>query len=646
MFDDMFIDLPEQEAEAAGPCPKGKTWDPVSKRCVDQLPEVKIYEPEVTIQYGTTSKGANMATEDKGLKLYDANRQWISERQKEVDELDIQYAKQIFTKLNRLPLINNKQVSLSELSTAMSDSKKRQQIMDQALKLGEDPTLDPETRWSLIENHIKSTFLAGEMLEGNRRINEDMLKAARVVDAANAGAYTTSLGGRNHASLLFRSNGTLKTKDEYDKDLNAARAAFIAKGIEQWEKENPYPQYGPTYIQRTDMPNPMRGSFYTDEKGRIRELDPRPKAIHSQEGWIQGRDMQYKILANTFNGFKYKDEKMDPSYENVYNSILTHYNSGYDPTNLGPNSPRKLSADIEGKFKGNKGGMLHSATMSVDFDFSKSSIKADKVIENTQTGEVNLQRGVTVLRTGAQSFIDLLKVSSTNPDKVIISAGGVSESVPSSSDSKGKSIIQALVDEVISKHDKGSKLIPRGSITFQGITGGDEKYHAYHVKMDRRFWGHRQFSGKGKVAHDDDNDKADDELINEGFTIYVPADLSSRKIKSLGGMYKKASTVSAAEGLLTWKNEVPIEVPESGKIHLIKDEKTGEITINSYLLNLNRQGRYDTTFLPTQSKVFKADAAIDLDAIIQRNMEIFKQNYMLNQQKKQTLASPGKIGNE
>jgi len=654
MLDDMFIDLPEEET--AGPCPKGKTWDPITKQCIDLLPEVKIYSPEVLIQYGSTSEGANMVAKDKGLKLYDANTQWISERQKEMDELDIKYAKNIFTQLNRVPTVDNKQISLAELSTAMSDVKKRKAIMDQALKLNEDPTLDADTRWSLIENHIKSTFLAGEILEGTKRMNEDMAKAASAVDAINGGSDTwiSTLGGRNHAALLFRSNGTLKTKAEYERDLKAAHAAFVGKGIEQWEKEHPMPENAPMYIQRSDMPNPMATygrQFVKDKNGKIIELDSRPKAINSMEGWWQARGLQGSILGNTFNNFTYKNVKETknvkayPSYETVYNAVIAQYNSGYNPVNLGPNSPRKLSADIEGKFKGNKGGMFHSAKMSVDFDFSNSSVKADEITTNNQTGEVTTQRK-TILRTGPQSLIELLKVAGSDADKVIVVTGGVSTSIPRSSDSNGNAIVKALIDEVISKHDKDSKLIPRGSITFQGIVGADDKYHAYHVKMDRRFWSHRQFTGKGKVAYDDNKDKPDSELIDEGFTIYVPAELSSKKIKSLGGMYKKASEISAVEGLFTWKNEIPIDIPEAGKIHLIKDEKTGDIIMNSYHLHLNRQGKYDTVPIPAQTKTFKADAATDLDRIIKDNMEIFKQIFMFNQQAKQSLATPGKVGNE
>lgn len=646
MFDDMFLDLPEMSEETSGP------GDPPTKKKPAKQQEstpINLYTPQVQIQYGTSSPGANMPAPDKGLPLSETNSQWLSSLQKKMDDNDLEYATTLFTTLNTLPLINNKPIQLSELSTVMADPQKKKLIMQQADKLDDNPELDPDTRWKMIENHYKNVMLSGLVLEGNKRFDEDLYGAAVVRDAQKEGtpfAY----------SSLFDNKKKFINEQQWEiNQVNKLTEDYNNKVL--------------SYNIRNYKPSPLTQMFYAAQRKEKGFVDfnegPKPMVpVNLPGSRLNFNKFKQDQLANAteellfknakvLDPFTAKNYKSSPFYDqvkglyNVYRqAVYDQYNRSYDPNNLGPKSPRKLRADIEGKFSGNKGGEYHSPLMTMNFDFNSPFVVADEVVENNETGEVSLKKGSQIMDEGVKEVANLFKLAQNQPNDVIIDMGGVKENIPSESWSRGQEAIQSVITELMSNHKKGNALIPKGSITFQGIVGGEDKYHAYHVKLSPTFFGNRKFAGKGKLGKVDDGDEPNTELINNGFTIYVPSEVSSKKM-GFAKKYKSATTISPAEGILNWTNEVPIEIPEGGKIHLIKDAKTGEITMNSYGVMLNPNTRsYDTIRIKSENNKFGADAGTDLDAIIKRNMEIIKSVWFTNQKQKALLATPGQIGNQ
>ena len=644
MFDDMFLDLPEMSEENTGP------GDPPTKKkpAKQESAPINLYTPQVQIQYGTTSPGANMSAPDKGVPLSDANSQWLSGLQKRMDDNDLEYATTLFTTLNTLPLINNKPVQLSELSTVMADPQKRKLIMQQADKLDDNPELDPDTKWNMIENHYKNVMLSGLVLEGNKRFDEDLYSAAVVRDAQKEGTpFTFSSLFDNKKKFISEQQWEINQVNKLTEDYNNKVLSYNIRNYKPSALEQSFyaAQRQETGLRSVGsnqalVPINLPGSKLNFNRLKQQQVD---RALE---------DLQMKN-ASVLDPFTAKNYKSSPFYDQVKGlygkyreAVYDQYNRSYDPNNLGPKSPRKLRADIEGKFSGNKGGEYHSPLMTMNFDFNSPFVIADEIVENNETGEVSLKRGSQIMDEGVKEIASLLKLAQGQPNDVIIDMGGVKEEIPGKSWSRGQEAVQSIITELMSNHKKGNALIPKGSITFQGIVGGEDKYHAYHIKMAPTFFGNKKFAGKGKLGKEDNGEEPNAELINNGFTIYVPSEVSSKNM-GFAKKYKSATTISPAEGILNWANEVPIEIPEGGKIHLVKDAKTGEITMNSYGVMLNPNTKaYDTVRIKSENNKFGTDAATDLDAIIKRNMEIIKSVWFSNQKQKALLSTPGQIGNQ
>lgn len=664
----MFFENPDFE-EGAGEDPPKK-----QKAASDSAPPLKIYTPQAQIQYGSNAPGANMPSKDKGMKLLDANRAWLSDIEGRMTKNDIEYATSLFSTLNSLPLIDNKPVQLSDLSTVMSDPKKRKMVMDQAAKLEENPELDIDTKWNIIENHYKNLMLSGLLLEGNKRIDEDVRKAANIL---NQKQIHTGKDGKN-----------AKGTPDFDYTSLFKGDKFISESEWELNQVNKMIEDQNNRIlsarMQTAKPSSLMQSFY-----RQQHQDKYGWADNSQSGAItpinlpgskinynklKEQQLQQAITAMTADGpilqpVTAKNYKSSSFYNQVkgrYNiykdKVYEQYNANYDPTTMGPNSPRKLSADIEGKFSNNKGGEIHSPIITMNFDFNKPFIKSDMVNVDDETGQVTIGKDVDVMDEGVKDVVGLFKIALNKPKEVIIGLGGIKDKVPSESWNRGEEAIKAVITQT-SNYKLGNKKIPNGTLTFQGIVGGEQKYHAYNVKLNPMFFGSSPFQGKGKIGKLDNSDEPNKDLIDNGFTIYLPVELSGTKVglgvKNSDGsyadnvtlstpkLYKKASTITPVEGLFNWKNEIPIDIPEGGKIHLIKDGKTGEITMKSYLVSLNTETQaMDTTPVNIAYNKFGADAATDLDAIVNDNLKVIKRNWYINQKKKELLSTPGKVGNE
>jgi hypothetical protein len=287
------------------------------------------------------------------------------------------------------------------------------------------------------------------------------------------------------------------------------------------------------------------------------------------------------------------------------------------------NDPKGGSSDFvataENKFKQNKGGEKQTIEQSFSFDFNEPKLE----MYDEETGEYFYK-----VKPEIKEFSRINKLLN-GPDagRMIINMGGVSES-PEENNLEKQAILGLMSSALQDAVDKNTRKKPYGDITFQGIVaGGELDYHAYHIKFKENYLNQNKFKGTEKEPK---LTKKYPKLLSEGFTIYIPSEISSKKT-STGKTYRKASTLSTVEMLLNTTNNIDINIPKGGNLHLRKDDETGQITASGYVVDYNPDlARYDTTRL--QSETFPFDAATDIDAIVIDDYlkGLFKDKYYFN----------------
>ena len=660
MFNDTFFDMPEYEQPVEDTkCPEGQVWDDTLKKCV---PALNLNQVNANINYSNPNPGANKETADKGGKLSEINNNWLAGLQKKVDDTELEYATTLFTSLDKAPLYNNKPIALSELSAAFADPKKRKAIMDQAYALDDNPELDAETKWGLIENHLKSINLSAVILEGNKRMTEDLYRAAElksIKDQQNGGVksipYTTLF---SNGKILSEDEWTLKViKDrvnDYNDHLMSERLRYRNAHPEEFRNDksiynlvmNGKSNAFPSNTQSTSANKPVvmiNTPGVNFNKLKDQQIQQNMNDFASGKyAW----DTEFETEPNAKN-YKnhrfYKFYDLDGKYQQYLDEVYKQYNASYDPANMGPKSARKLSADIQDMIPGNKGGMVHGTSMTIPFDFKKPIKMVDEFSEDPATRRPVLNRNVQKMDEGVNELIQLLSYSMGNKDNVIIGLGGIKDKVPSESWSRGLEAMQLIAQHADAGHKTGG-LIPKGSIEFQGVVGGDTKYHAYHVKMDPAFFGHRQFAGEGKIGKMDDDPKVDNkELINNGFTIYVPAEESSSKLP-FGQYHKRSSVITPAEALVNTAG-LDVNIPGAGGFKFIKTGANSDsLIMNSYQVRLNETGRMDT--LRPKADTIPLGRNIDIQGVYRDNIEYLKSIWFKNQKIKELIGTPGQIVNQ
>jgi hypothetical protein len=553
------------------------------------------------------SAGATMETDDKAEPLFDINTKYIKSLYDKKDSYDIDFVKNTFTALNTLPVINGKAIPLSELATTSLNSKNRKAILEQAIALQDNPELDPEVKWSLIENHNKTIMLNGLITSAEKKFNSGLMTAATMLDEKVKNT-------NKPYSTIFGDDGQILSKADYKAKIYKIYADRKAQYLKDNPREATFDAWGqPTQWIRTDMPNYNYGSLVPDEKtGKLKMMDLRPKLEGTTEGWDMHESMSAVSDSRAI-------QKRIDGYDDIVKAIQTQYSKA---TNMQGIS--KLSADIQGKFAGNKGGEEQARPIEVSFNMgnAKESYKDDKgQTKNRYKAEV-------------RELANVMNLVDKDPGELIYSFGGVSGEIPDLDDAtnkKVKMIFNMMKDDMSIKHRSGSSSIPAGAIKFQAITGGDKKYHAYTIRLNSNYIQSSKFSGSESTPGPirDSDGKINQDLINDGITIYVPAKVSA-KATNFGRTNSKASKVSYAEGLLQWNNEVMLDYPSAGRIHIVKDDHTGTITIGGFKVQLNpNSGKYDTTFVKELNTI-PIDQATDLDEIIEKNISSIKERFFFN----------------
>lgn len=480
------------------------------------------------------------------------NYSTIGTYQKDKIDKEYSFVNTIFSVAGQLPKINGSPINMSDLSKYMNNEASHKEIMSQAQSLLELPEvqLSDNAYNKIYEPYIESIMLDAQIGNGYNIINKDLVYSAERQDAKvgaddgyNGKVFTFDIGnGRSYDvvtdkglhSRMFGKNGQLISKDEYNKFL------------EKREKD-------------------IVNSF----------ADAYPLWQWKEQGRSEGL---WGIMVDKIRD-KVRAENEELSYDNNLERILEQYNNpelskGVDKINIlgkGNNIFREET--------GNLGGGIQAVPQEISFNLSKKG----RMDENKQT------------KPETEEFMDMFEMAVENLDSILIGKGNVNtakgrlpgeESFFQTSNDfsdTGKKLIVKIYDDVIAK-EKDGKDLPYGKIQFQDIVAKDQKYHAYTITFNKEFL--NDYAGTKDapgLIHDDFKD-----LNADGFTIYVPADVSEKSTRF--GQTSKNYKINANSGInaiLSTVGEYNINIPNAGSLRMVKDKEKNIITINGIKQILN-----------------------------------------------------------
>lgn len=545
------------------------------------------------------SPGLTTETKNKPTHLDKINKDFLFSLESEIATEDINYVHSAFDLLQRKPIIGKKEVDLSTLPTLMKNPQYRAQLIEQALELESDPSLNSEDRLALMQSHQIAITKMGMLEHGRKIMNDEILATAKW--AKNNPLFQ---GPADYFDKIVDGKGNFKNEKDYKELLVKEHADMLAA----WEKQNPFPKDAPMSWQRVDF-NPTAGHvIYNPDTKRYETMDTRPKYENSQEGWYGTRDL---ISQSFWNGVNKAG-----GYQQVKTALMDAYNHPKSPST-------KLRTNYDSKYGANKGGDIQGEIGTINFDLG------------TKMGVVpsyGPNKGKAIVRPEVVELTNILQLVSsgmTADNGIKVAIGGKDGSSPEGlvMSEDAKKIIQNLWEDVSSaptrKKDAVSRL-PKGSITFSSIVAGGQPYYAYNIKFNSdyiktdRYIGTKDNPGPG---HETKKSK----LFTDGITIYVPKKMATGTmgdgnggeipVSRLARDNKNATNVSAVEGLFSVKDDVQLTVPGGARLNLIRDPKTGDTRVTGWQVALNDvTGKMDTIHIPLQ--VVPIDRATDLDWIV------------------------------
>lgn len=548
----------------------------------------------------------------KGKKLYDANKEYISDVAKQIAQNNTEYATTIFQTLQKLPTVDGRTIPLSEFSSIfLRNSKQGKEILDQASQFADDPTFDINTSWELALNNWKTSLLMARQSNLKSIFRQNLASVAPQADAlmsiSKEDEYNLKQAKFNPHQLLFDENGNIRSEKEFRNAINKKRDELL----ETWNKEEknvPLPTGG-SWL-RSDMP--AQRPMY-DLEGRIVGMRTGTNPSNYRES-IEGYNDRMRNITSQKNLII--QTAKDISYNETFQTLQNAYNKE-------KSGGIYLGTEEEGKWKNQKGGEKQAVSQSIPFDY------ADAVIWEGQRDKKGKQL-LSVHPNIAQVNKLIAGVLDNQIPDVKFSFNGVEGSVPSGkgiNEDEYSKLINFLTDVTADfkqpgESDKDAQkraktLQLKGEVSFQGIVGGDNKYHAYTIKFNTNYLNRPEFSGGSET--DKKFIKEFPEIKTQGITVYVPANISSQNL-NLGIKHKQASTTSDVEALINTVGELPpIQFPGAGAIQLVKDPTTDSITVGGYGVKFDvDRFNYDTTHW--ENKKFPVGPDSDIDGFI--NSEI------------------------
>jgi hypothetical protein len=577
-----------------------------------KLPQFQSFYGELPMESfkpTQTGKSPGLTKEAPGKhdKLYETNLQFLTALEENIAKGDRDFIFNAFSSLNKKPVIGNKVIELSEISTYMKTPAYRKQLIEQALELESDPSMPSDTRFSLMRNHSMNIIKSGELMHARKLHGQDMLAVAKWAQ------FQEGVSGKNYFKMLLDKDGNFLS----EKEFYTVFANYNKKKLEVWDKEHPFPKDGPIFWQRTDMPNPMANArpIWNDKTKKWEQPDSRPKMINSQEGWQIARESVTDKI---------------PNYKELKKNFLEAYALDNSPA-------KKIRTNFESRFGPSKGGEVQGVLATIDFDILKGAVAF---------------KGKAALRPEIVELANIFKLANdagTADNGVKIAFGKKTGSLPEDEtiSENAKTVVKAVLEDLGSaatrRKDANSRL-PKGQISFSSIVAGGEPYYAYNIKFNNDYINTTRFKGT-KDAQGPAGADNNPELLTDGITIYVPAKLatgvmpgadpnketpghSGGVVSRLARDSKKATAISPIEGLFTVQNDLQFRIPNGGQLNLIRTPE-GETHVSGWNVGINpNTGKTDTFHIPKQLVPF--DRATDLDWIVDDFLQNAYQNVLTN----------------
>lgn len=552
------------------------------------------YTEEIQTGGGDPVKGTT-STKVDNTPVYQSNNTYLQQRKDVYNKRLTEYVMDAFQVGQSMPKINGKPIqSLDQIPTLID--KYGQQFYDQAKSINGNPDISDDQAKLLMVRQKKVDDAFGYIAQANKIIYEDLKNAAVNMDA--------KMKVNGWHSLLLNENGQFKGPAQARKDIEAFKQKQIADDMNAWRKANPIPENAPQYWQRTDMPNPTGGRVvFVDGKPVV--LDTRPKLANSQEGHMMLEDMHMQNVQSQYRNLNYDD---------AVKRLLQEYNKN-------PKT-RKIKAAEEGVFGQNAGG-AKATLQTQDYRFD-----VDNYVDEDNKGNVSIKPEM-------EYTVDLLKNIIDNKN-VLFQQGSIGENVviPSGSDGSAmkmtKAILQDLQEEITNvNRRKGSAKRTAGSISFVPIAGGDENYHAYHIKMNSAYF--EKHTGTKEAPGIARGQK----FINEGITVFVPVK-ESEKTK-IGSESLKGTRISPVEGMINLSADGSFTrtIDDGMEYKITLDKKTNQYVISGNAVAYNAAtGSMDTVDINTLGVKSRYDLSVDLDQIEKNLFKLGLKNFEINRQRK------------
>jgi hypothetical protein len=197
-----------------------------------------------------------------------------------------------------------------------------------------------------------------------------------------------------------------------------------------------------------------------------------------------------------------------------------------------------------------------------------------------------------------------------------------------------KVIWQDLQDDIVNTdRKKNSDKRVTGDISFVPISGGDENYHAYHIKMRSSYFD-RHLGTKDNPDIARDSDGKNHKFVRSGITIYVPKNVSGTT--TIGKQSMKGTSISPVEGMINLSGNGTFSrtIPSSMTYNIVLDKKKGEYVVTgngvAYNLETAKMDTFDIKDLPGVKN--RHDLSVDLD---QLDIDLYKkalENFRINRQ--------------
>lgn len=571
--------------------------------------ELLNIEPEMTTGDGPGPKdnrqGQTDIVQDKTPK-YDVNGRYMATQINTHTEKLVDLVSSTYSLMGTTPIFNGKPItSQEELLRLAANPKASQQLYGDAIKIFGNPAfLDEQYDAPLVSLYgkLKGVDDVLGLINHNREIfGKDMLFAAQTVDSKiKAGPEKGKYG--SHTDLITK-DGSWLSKTEWvtnqvNKAIEGLNDQLMGSKIRNYQptpgdnilkmiKGQPSLNYGvqSNTIIPTNLPGSKMG--HPTSADGMRQADQ----MLSQANYIKPATKQ-TVKNNPYY------ETFAKQYDDYKRRIVEEYNKNSRTNNL-----YSLS---QGMMNSNAGGGTSTAA-NVIYNFNLSD--DGRFTKNHKTGKLEVNPDLMQVL----NFVNGLK----DVSDAVYSIGGIGDEVPSESNEDARRIISMFRDKSINmlrtNSTKNLGAVPVGSLEVQAIAGGDKNMQAFHIKLQPEYY--KEYKG----TENEPGPGADDNMKEQGITIYVPKKSAISANIAISKDIDKMSRPSYVEGLMALdKDKQYTNVINGGMQYTVKRNlSTGgySVTGNAVVYNPER-ATYDTIPLNKANIQTEYSTGTDIDKVV------------------------------